>query len=273
MTTTDLERTRPEETIVLPAGPVNADDPWAARPATRLVGQVALVTGGGSGLGRATSEVLAAAGMTVVVADVAEAGRDTTARLIEQAGGKAESVALDVADPEAVTTCVTEALARLGRIDVLINNAGIDRTAPFGELEIEDWDRILAVNLRGPVMMARAVLPAMREAGHGHIVNITSTAAKRAWENASAYHATKWGLLGLSHALHTEARRDGIKVTAMVCGGMRTPFLLDRFPELDPAVLQDPRTVAETIRFVLSLPDESVIPEILVLPMRESSWP
>jgi short-subunit dehydrogenase len=104
-------------------------------------------------------------------------------------------------------------------------------------------------------------------------VNITSTAAKRAWENASAYHATKWGLLGLSHALHTEARREGIKVTAVIAGGMRTPFLFDRFPDLDPGLLQDPRNVAETIRFVLSLPDESVIPEITVLPMRETSWP
>jgi NAD(P)-dependent dehydrogenase (short-subunit alcohol dehydrogenase family) len=234
---------------------------------------VALVTGGGSGLGRATSEVLAAAGMTVVVADVAEAGRDATAEAIAASGGRAESVALDVADPDSVEECVSGALERLGRIDVLVNNAGIDRTAPFEELEIEDWDRILAVNLRGPVVMSRAVLPGMREAGHGQIVNITSTAAKRAWENASAYHASKWGLLGLSHALHTEARQAGIKVTAVVAGGMRTPFLFDRFPDLDPGLLQDPRTVAETVRFVLSLPDESVIPEILVLPMRETSWP
>jgi NADP-dependent 3-hydroxy acid dehydrogenase YdfG len=104
-------------------------------------------------------------------------------------------------------------------------------------------------------------------------VNITSTAAKRAWENASAYHATKWGLLGFSHAIHTEARTAGIKVTAVVAGGMRTPFLLERFPDLDPGLLQDPRNVAETIRFVLTLPAESVIPEVTVLPMRETSWP
>jgi short-subunit dehydrogenase len=100
-----------------------------------------------------------------------------------------------------------------------------------------------------------------------------STAAKRAWPNASAYHATKWGLLGFSHALHTEARPLGIKVTAVVAGGMRTPFLLDRFPDLDPGVLQDPRNVAETIRFVLLQPPETVVPEVMVIPMRETSWP
>jgi NADP-dependent 3-hydroxy acid dehydrogenase YdfG len=121
--------------------------------------------------------------------------------------------------------------------------------------------------------MSRAVLPVLKRRGRGHIVNIVSTAAKRAWANASAYHASKWGLLGLSHALHVEARPHNVKVTAVIAGGMRTPFLLDRFPDLDPGVLQDPRNVAETVRFVLTQPDETVIPEVLVLPMRETSWP
>ena len=94
-----------------------------------------------------------------------------------------------------------------------------------------------------------------------------------AWPNASAYHATKWGLLGLSHALHAELRPRGIKVCAVVAGGMRTPFLLDRFPDIDPGLLQDPRHVARVVRFVLEQPDETAIPEVSVLPMRETSWP
>jgi short-subunit dehydrogenase len=113
----------------------------------------------------------------------------------------------------------------------------------------------------------------MKGQGGGNIVNIVSTAAKRAWANASAYHASKWGLLGLSHALHVEARPHKVKVTAVIAGGMRTPFLLDRFPDLDPGVLQDPRNVAETVKFVLMQPEETVIPEVMVLPMRETSWP
>ena len=96
---------------------------------------------------------------------------------------------------------------------------------------------------------------------------------KRTWPNASAYHASKWGLVGFSHALHTEGRPLGIKVTAVVAGGMRTPFLFERFPDLDPGVLQDPASVAQTIRFVLTQPDGTVIPEVTVLPMRETSWP
>jgi NAD(P)-dependent dehydrogenase (short-subunit alcohol dehydrogenase family) len=107
----------------------------------------------------------------------------------------------------------------------------------------------------------------------GQNVYVPSTAAKRAWPNASAYHASKWGLLGLSHALHAELRPHGIRVTAVVAGGMRTPFLLDRFPDLDPTHLQDPASVAQAIRHALLLPRESVIAELTVLPMQETSWP
>jgi len=121
--------------------------------------------------------------------------------------------------------------------------------------------------------MAKWVFPFMQQQKQGHIVNIVSTAAKRAWPNASAYHASKWGLLGLSHALHVEARPHNVKVTAVIAGGMRTPFLLERFPDLSPDLLQDPQNVAETIRFVLLQPAETVVPEITVIPMRETSWP
>ncbi len=237
-----------------------------------LAGRVALITGGGSGLGAATADVLAAAGMRIVVGDVAD-GRGAVAKRIAADGRAASATHLDVTDPASAEAAVAHALEAFGRLDVLINNAGVDRTAAFEEMELEDWDRIIAVNLRGPVVMTRAALPALRDSGIGHVVNIASTAAKRAWENASAYHATKWGVLGLSHALHTECRTVGVKVTAIVAGGMRTPFLLDRFPDLDPGLLQDPRNVADTIRFVLSQPAETVIPEVTVLPMRETSWP
>ena len=237
-----------------------------------LEGRVVLITGGGSGLGAATAEVLAAAGMHVVIGDVA-AGRDAVAERVGAAGGSALALPLDVTDPASAARAIDGTVDAFGRLDVLINNAGVDRTAPFEEISLEDWDRIIGVNLRGPVVMSRAAWSTLRDSGHGHIVNITSTAAKRAWTEASAYHATKWGLLGFSHALHTEGRKVGIKVTAVVAGGMRTPFLLERFPDLDPGLLQDPRNVADTIRYVLEQPAETVVPEVTVLPMRETSWP
>jgi NAD(P)-dependent dehydrogenase (short-subunit alcohol dehydrogenase family) len=238
-----------------------------------LRGQVALVTGGGSGLGAAICRCLGSAGAMVVAADINAEAAERTACAVREAGGQAECAALDVRDACAAERVVQETAERHGRLDVLVNNAGTDVTLPVDELSLEDWDRVLNVNLRGPFLLSRAVLPRMRAAGGGSIVNIVSTAAKRAWPNASVYHASKWGLLGLSHALHAEARPYGVKVTAVIAGGMRTPFLLDRLPKIDPQTLQDPANVAATVRFVLSQPAETVIPEIMVLPMRETSWP
>lgn len=238
-----------------------------------LQGKVALVTGGGRGLGEQICRVLGEAGVTVISADLRLDLAENVARAVEDGGGQALALRLDVTDEDQADAAVGQAVARFGRLDVLVNNAGVDVTLPVDELSIGEWDRIQAVNLRGPFVMSKFAFAAMKPSGGGAIVNIISTAAKRAWANASAYHASKWGLLGLSHALHVEGRPHRIKVTAVVSGGMRTPFLLERFPDLDPGVLQDPRTVAETVRFVLTQPEESVIPELMVLPMRETSWP
>lgn len=238
-----------------------------------LKGKVALITGGGRGLGEAICRRLAADGALIVVADIRRELAEEVSRSLRDQGASSRSLVLDVASENQVEEAVDGVVRAHGRLDILVNNAGVDVTAPVEELSVDAWDHIIAVNLRGPFLMSRKALIAMRRQGSGHIVNVVSTAAKRAWANASAYHASKWGLLGFSHALHVEARRQAVKVTAVIAGGMRTPFLLDRFPELDPGVLQDPRNVADTISFVLTQPDETVIPEVLVIPMRETSWP
>ncbi|HEY2156303.1 MAG TPA: SDR family oxidoreductase [Isosphaeraceae bacterium] len=239
----------------------------------QLRGRVALVTGGGRGLGEAVCRSLAEAGAWVIPADLRADLADGVARSIRDLGGRAMPLRLDVTDEAQAEAAIRGVVAECERLDILVNNAGVDLTVPVAEMPVADWDRILAVNLRGPFLMSKLAMAETGRRGRGHIVNIVSTASKRAWANAAAYHASKWGLLGLSHALHVEARPANIKVTAIVAGGMRTPFLLDRFPDLDPGVLQDPRNVAEAIRFVLTQPDETVIPEMMVLPMRETSWP
>jgi NAD(P)-dependent dehydrogenase (short-subunit alcohol dehydrogenase family) len=245
-------------------GPAEASD---------LRGAVVVVTGGGRGLGEAICRTLASAGATIVAGDVRGELASDVASALTNEHHAAEAIHLDVTDTDRAEAAVASVVERHGRIDVLVNNAGTDVTAPFEEITPADWDRVIAVNLTGPAVMSRAVFPHMRRDGGGHIVNVVSTAAKRAWANASAYHASKWGLLGLSHALHVEGRPFGIKVTAGVAGGMRTPFLLDRFPDLDASTLQDPANVAATVRFVLTQPAETVIPEVMVIPMTETSWP
>lgn len=238
-----------------------------------LTNAVVLITGGGQGLGEATARVLAKAGAIVIPADIQENQVNKLSEELRQKGYKAHGIALDVGDEENVDQAINAIVEKYGKLDVAINNAGVDVTKPIDELFIAEWDRVVRVNLRGPFLITKKVFDVMEKQKNGHIINITSTAAKRAWANASAYHATKWGLLGFSHSTHVEGRKKNIKVTAIVAGGMRTPFILERFPDIDPNVLQDPKNVAETIKFVLLQPDETVIPEVMVIPVRETSWP
>lgn len=239
----------------------------------RLSGKVALVTGGGRGLGAAICHTLAEAGVIAIAADIRLDLAEQTTQELRQKGWEAIALPLDLTDEQQIESTVNKIVDQYEKIDILINNAGTDVTLPVEELAIADWDRVIAVNLRAPFILSKFILPLMKQQGSGHIVNITSTAAKRAWANASVYHASKWGLMGLSHALHVEGRPHGVKVAAVVAGGMKTPFLLDRFPDIDPNILQDPKNVAETIRYVLMQPAETVISEVMVIPMREGSWP
>lgn len=238
-----------------------------------LAGKTAFITGAASGLGAALAEVLALSGADIIVGDIDEAKAAHVAARLRDMGARAFPIGFDVGDPDNAAWAVGAALAHCGRFDILINNAGTDKTLPIDELTAEQWLRVINTNLNGPFLLAKHAAAHMRSAGGGYIVNVASTASKRAWPNASAYHASKWGLLGLSHALHAELRPHNIKVTAVIAGGMRTPFLLDRFPDIDAGCLQEPIDVAQAIRSVLLMPAGSVVAELTVLPMRESSWP
>lgn len=236
-------------------------------------GKVIVVTGGGQGLGAAICRTLAQDGATVIPVDVKAENLSKITEEITGTGGKIEGFQMNVADAQNVEEVMQQIIDKYGKIDVVVNNAGIDHTLSIEEITHDQFNSVINVNLIGPFNVSKAVYTHMKQNGSGHIVNIASTAAKRAWPNASAYHASKWGVLGFSHALHTEARQDKIKVTAVVAGGMQTPFILERFPDTPLDVLQDPKNVAETVKFVLCQPAESVIPEVMVIPMRETSWP
>src|SRR5207245_434104 len=157
--------------------------------------------------GEAICRTLSASGALVVAADLRQELAETVARQLREAGSQAVALGLDVGEEGQTQQAVREIVTRYGRLDVLINNAGTDVTLPLEELSVGDWDRVLRTNLRGPFLLSQAVFPVMKKQGRGHIVNVVSTAAKRTWANATAYHASKWGLLGFSHALHVEARK------------------------------------------------------------------
>jgi NAD(P)-dependent dehydrogenase (short-subunit alcohol dehydrogenase family) len=251
--------------------------PGPASAPNWLRGKTVIVTGAGGGLGAAVAQVLGADGAAIVLADIAFERAREHAGLLAERDIRTLALALDVGDEEQVRRVVEQTRERFGRIDALVNSAAIDLAAPIAELAASEWERIVRTNLTGPFLMAKHVAAAMgpktASGGGGQIVNIASTVSKRAGPSAAACHAAQAGLLGLSHALHAELRGQGIKVSAVVAGGMRTPSRLERFPDIDPAQLQDPMNVAQTVRFVLNQPEESVIPELMVLPMRDRAWP
>ncbi len=236
-----------------------------------LAEQVVLVTGAGSGLGEALCEQLAQQHAHVFAFDINESRLLEMAERRSQAAGKIQTVTGDVAAVSDVQNVLETIVGQHGGVDAVINCAGIDVTAPVEEMEVSAWERVLSTNLTGPFVMSKFALTVLNP--NGHIVNVASTAARRGWPNAAAYHASKWGLAGLSQALHAEFRPKGIRVSVVIAGGMRTPFLLDRFPDIDVTTLQDPDRVARAICFVLTQPEDSVIPEVMVLPMGETSWP
>ena len=243
---------------------------------TDLRGKVVLITGAGSGLGEATAHAFGHAGCRIACVDLQREAAERVARELQAADVESLPLQCDVSDADAVFRTVEAAVQHFGQLDVAVNCAATDYVTSVDEMTVAQWDRVIGVNLRGPFLVSKAAFAAMK--GHGgNIVNIASTAATRAWGNAAAYHASKWGLVGFSRGLGVEGRPYGIRVTTIIPGGMRTHFF-DRFPEQGIAMpdeknLQDPANVAESIVFAVRMPAQSAVQEIIVTPLTETSWP
>jgi NAD(P)-dependent dehydrogenase (short-subunit alcohol dehydrogenase family) len=188
-----------------------------------LTGQVAIVTGGGRGIGRAISIGLTSAGASVAVVARSEDQITETVGRIVQAGARAVAVPADVSDPEAVERMVREVEQAMGPVDLLVNNAGLaGPIGPTWEVEAEEWWRCLQVNLRGPMLCSRAVLPGMIARGSGRIVNVASGAGTVAIPYLGAYVTSKTALIRLTEILAAEAAEHGVKVFAVEPGTVRT---------------------------------------------------
>jgi len=229
----------------------------------RFSGRVCVVTGAGSGLGRATALRLASEGGHVACLDL---GLETARRVaieIEAAGGTARAYEVDVADPAKVRSAVDALAADLGRPQVLVSCAGTGRFANSHEMPFEDWQRIISVNLTGTFLMAQAVLPHLLDGG-GNIVNVASNAGLMGIAYSAAYCASKGGVVNLTRALSDEYVKRGVRVNCVAPGGMATPFqgpFRELPPGADPSSLgkirsalgmAEPEEVASLIAFVAS---------------------
>jgi len=190
----------------------------------KLAHRVTVITGGGRGIGRAIALRFADEGSAVLVAGSTEEPLLSTAKQVRDRGGRAVACLTDVADEAAVERMISTALREFGRIDVLINNAGIiGPTAPVVHVNLAEWERTLAVNLTGALLCAKHVLPGMMERKSGRIINITSVAGLVGYAMRSAYAASKWGMIGFNRTLALEAGRYNITVNAIAPGPVRGP--------------------------------------------------
>jgi NAD(P)-dependent dehydrogenase (short-subunit alcohol dehydrogenase family) len=240
----------------------SAPAPWARR----FEGRTAIVTGAGSGIGRATAVRLAAEGAAVACLDVVEKGLEETVESIGSTGARAVAYRCDVTDESGVIETVGRVAQALGRPSVLCNVAGIGAFSHTVDMPLALWDRILAVNLTGTFLMARAALPSMLEAKDGSIVNVASNAGLMGSPWSAAYSASKGGVVLFTKALAVEYAGRGVRVNAVAPGGVQTP-LVENFsvPEGgDPKLLHrimsrmgfsTPEQIAAAIAFIGS--DES----------------
>jgi NAD(P)-dependent dehydrogenase (short-subunit alcohol dehydrogenase family) len=230
-----------------------------------LKGQVAVVTGAGLGIGRAVSLRLAAMGATVVLVARDGGKLDEVRRAIERDGGSAETAVCDLTSAEAVAALGERVGAGHGRCDLLVNNAGIgNRGRPLHEMPVEEWDVLMATNLRGPYLTIRAFAPMMIAAGRGHIVNISSLAGKNPLPGGAAYSASKWGLNGLTYSVAEELRDRGVRVSVVAPGSVNTHF--SGGSGKDPAKALQPEDIAAVVAMLATQTAQSFVSEVLVRP-------
>jgi len=226
----------------------------------RPLGNV-LITGGASGLGAAVATAVAAEGGRPVVLDISP-------------GEGPDAYRADVSDTRTTEQLVSELAQRYGGLDAVVTAAGIDRPAAFGDLPGSEWERIVAVNLLGTVAVVRAALPALL-ASHGRVVTIASSLGLRVFPDASAYCASKFGVVGFSRALAAETK-GRLGVTTVFPAGMDTSFFEGREERYRPgadAQLIDPADAANAIVFALRQPTGVAVRELVICPEQEPSWP
>jgi 3-oxoacyl-[acyl-carrier protein] reductase len=230
--------------------------------------KTALVTGGGRGIGAAIALKLAGLGATTIVCGRTLARLQHTAGQIRSAGGQGEAIACDVADWNSVAALADRVQKTFGRLDVLVNNAGVGGfSGPLHTMPTEKWDAIFNTNLRGVFHMIRAFAPMMISGGGGDIVNISSLAGKNALPNGAAYSASKWGLNGLTYSVSEELRGSNIRVSIVCPGSTHTEFSPHEGKSPDKMLL--PEDVAHAVAMLVTARPQAFMSEVLLRPTKK----
>ncbi len=235
---------------------------------TPLAGQVAVITGAGSGIGAAIALKLAALGARAILCGRARAPLEHTADAIQNSGGQSAIMECDVTDLRSVESLAEHVGRTAGRLDILVNNAGIGGPGgPLHELAPAAWDQIFNTNLRGVYYCVRSLAPLMIRARSGHIINISSLAGKNALPNGAAYSASKWGLNGLSYSLAEELRAHNIRVSVICPGSVHTDFSAHEGKKAERMLQAS--DVAHAAAMIVTQAPQSFASEILLRPTQK----
>ncbi len=233
-----------------------------------LLGQVAVVTGAGRGIGAAIARKLASLGAATILCGRTKATLDSMAEAILAAGGKAEVIPCDVTELHQLEYAAARVDSTFHRLDILVNNAGVGAfSGPLHNLLPEDWDRVLNTNLRGVYFAVRAFVPLMIRNYSGHVINISSLAGKNALPNGAAYAASKWGLNGLTYSIAEELRPHNIRASVICPGSTETE--LSPHAGKDPAKMLQPDDIAHAVAMLVTQSPQSFISEILLRPTQK----
>lgn len=216
-----------------------------------LSGKRAIVSGGGTGIGEGIALALADHGVSVAVLGRRSEPIEKTAAAIGEQGGEAVAIEADVSSASEARRAVATVAKLYGRVDILVNNAGISGSGPIHEHSVKVWDRVLAINLRGPFLLARYVLPIMREQQNGHIINISSESGLEHYPGGGAYGVSKHALNALAEYIQRENQELGIRVDT-ICPGMVVTEMTDQLPGLDHAKSLYPEDIADLTIWLLS---------------------
>jgi NAD(P)-dependent dehydrogenase (short-subunit alcohol dehydrogenase family) len=228
---------------------------------SNIKGRRALVTGAGSGIGRAVSRRLASLGCDVILVGRTPSSLEGTKALIDDVTGTGEVRTCDLTREDSIKALIREVDGE-GGLDILVNNAGIMVNAPLEKTRTEDFDAILATNVRAPFLLMREALPLLRASGTGEVVNICSAVAYEGYPNQSAYTASKHALLGLSKSFAREVFEDGIRVHVVAPGGVLTDMVATARPDLVGTPMIEPDDIADAIEYLICHRTNAVCDEI-----------